>query len=161
MIGTGDWLSDTWVAIVAAIISGLAALASIAAARRSISAQKRLLEIEEQREQDRVSVTRKARFVARIAREGPRPGRKTRDYYLEIENLGQSSAHGIEISLDNGPLLDHPTIQEKTEEVRQVGPQSSFRYILAPTQSTRPPQRITIAWDDDSGERGHYETTLT
>ena len=161
MIGQSDWLAANWVAIVAAIISGLAALASIAAARRSVTAQNRLLEIEEQRERDRVSEIQRARLVARIVREEPSLGRKTKNYYLEIENLGQSSANSITILLDDGPLFDHPTMLDKTDEVRQVGPQSSFRYILAPSLSTRLPQRVTIAWGDDSGEQGHYETTLT
>ena len=161
MIGQSDWLAENWVAVVAAVISGLAALASIAAARRSIAAQNRLLEIEERRERDRVSAAQKARLIARIVREESLSGRKVRNYYLEIENLGASAANNIDIPLDDGPVLDHPTMPRRTDEIRHVGPESSFRYTLAPTLETRPPAKIAIAWDDDSGEPGQYETTLT
>jgi hypothetical protein len=157
-----DWFDDSGnAALAAVVVSFVSVIVSVVALRKSSTTQRRLLEIEEQREQDRVTETRKARFVARIVREDPSPGRKTKNYYLEIENLGQSPAHDIEIELDNGPLFDHPTMLKGTNEVREVGPHSSFRYMLVPTLSTRPPQSITIGWDDDSGDRGIYRTTLT
>ncbi|MCH9034329.1 MAG: hypothetical protein IID42_07475 [Planctomycetes bacterium] len=161
MIAVLDWFDDSGnAALAAVVVSTVAVIVSVVALRKSNKTQRRLLEIEEQREQDRISVTRKARVVARIVREEPSSGRKTTSFYLEIENLGQSPAHDIDVSLDDGPVLKHPTMLQKTEEVRQVGPHSSFRYMLAPHSSARLPQSIKIAWEDDSGEPSHYETTL-
>ena len=159
-MGTLDWFDDTGNAALAAVaVSFVSVVVSLIALRKSSTTQRRLLEIEEKREHDRVSETRRARFVARIVRE---PGQnRTPNFYLEIENLGQSPAHDIDVSLDGAPVLKHPTMLQRTEEVQQVGPQSSFRYMLAPHSSARLPQSIQIAWADDSGERGKYETTLT
>jgi len=161
-MGVLEWFDDSGNAALAAVaVSVISVVVSVIALRKSSRTQRRLLEIEERREQDRLSETRKARFVARIVSEEPSPGRKTKNFYLEIENLGQSPAHDIDASLDDGPVLDHPTMLQRTKAVRQVGPQSSFRYMLAPHSSARLPQSIKIAWQDDSGEPGHYETTLT
>lgn len=162
MAGVLNWFDDAGNAALAAVaVSLVSVVVAVVALRKSSRTQRRLLEIEEQREQDRVSETRKARLVAQIVREEPAPGQKTRNFYLEITNLGQSPAHDIDVSLDDGSVLDHPTMLQRTEEVRQVGSKSSFRYMLAPHMSARLPQNIKIAWQDDSGEPGHYETTLT
>lgn len=164
-----DWFDDAGnaalaavtVSVVSALVSFASVVVAVIALRKSNRTQKRLLEIEEQREQDRVSETRKARLVAEIVREEFPLSPSSKRTFLEIENLGQSEAREIDVALDNGPATAHPTMLRRTEEIRHVGPQSSFRYTLAPDNATPLPKNVVIEWSDDSGERGRYESTLT
>ena len=147
--------------------SGNAALAAVALWKSS-KTQQRLLEIEEQREQDRVSEARKACLVARIVKEAAPRTRMSgsHDFYLEIENLGEAEARRVAVLLDGVAILEHPVIPK--QQLPQppsagftVGPQAHVRYILGPTQDVRGPFGIELEWQDDSGEVGRHSSTLT
>ena len=145
------------VSIIAVIISGIAVYISW-------RTQKRLVDIEDAREKDRLAEKKKANLTANIEKEVliSRNGRKqTNQHFLYIENSGNSEARNIKVNLDGKPLLEHSTILKNTEEITQVGPNSDFRYLLVLSMQGRPPSSIEITWEDDSGEPGKYSTTLT
>lgn len=176
-MGIADWFGDAGhAALAACVVSILALVVSVLAWVTSWRTQKRQVEIEEAREQDRVLQARKAILVARIVREQRAESRTTLEFgrrdthssttystyfHLEIENKGMAPARDISVALDGGPLCDHPSYVPEQPEVRLVGPQSAFRYELAPSFAARLPSAISIRWSDDSGEPGKYETTLT
>jgi hypothetical protein len=81
-------------------------------------------------------------------------------FYLEVENKGLAPARDISITLDGAPLFEHAAMMKDQEEVTSVGGFSSFRYELY-HPSCPHPRSVTIAWTDESGEPGHYKTTLT
>jgi hypothetical protein len=159
-----DWFRDSGqAAFVASLLSFGAIVVSIVALRKSQKTQKRLVEIEEARERDRVAEKQKANLTARIDTEVLTSGtRRVTQYFLCIANEGAGEARAIKVKLDGVPLLKHQTTQPTVkQEIDHVGPKSSFRYKLFTADQLRPPSEIEISWEDDSGEPGKYKTSLT
>jgi len=159
-----EWFSKPGIANFSASILSLLALAvSIVALVISRKNQKRLVEIEEAREHDRLRLLRKANLIAQIKREVliTRHQQSVNQYFLCVDNTGNAEARDIVILLDGKPLLEHPTILDNTKEIRQVGPNSHFQYLLALNMQAHSPSDVKITWSDDSEEPGSYQTTLT
>lgn len=146
------------------IISGLSLVVAVIALIISWRTQKRQVEIEEAREQDRLTEKNKANLTAKFTKEESSRSRTSRIYrkcYLVVENKGLSEARNIKLVLDNKPVMEHPGILKTQDEVKEVGPKSNFHYELAVTGGPKVPSKVEITWEDDSGEPGEYSTTLT
>ena len=146
--------------IIAILISGGSLWVAWISFKKSHSIEKRQLEIEEARESEK----KKANLTARITEQ--QTARRTGDrifhkYYLLVENKGLAEARNIVLLLKNSPVVESPVIQENQEEIKQVGSQSLFKYELANGHRSHLPLPIAITWEDDSGIRGGYNTTLT
>ena len=139
--------------LISLAVSILAIGISVWAYKKSAKTEKRMLEIEEAREQDRLSKQNKAFLTTRLLRE--------KGDYLVIENKGYSEARDIKVKIDGKRLLEHPNVLTKQKEILSVGATSSFRYFMTIFDQTPGPFEIEITWTDDSGEPGHYKTTLT
>ena len=124
-------------------------------ARANIELQKRLLAIEEDREEVRKKTAAKAFLQARIIEHG-RAGHK-----LFIENTGNGPARNIVIKMDDLPFNEHPIAVRGVGEINVIGPGAHVTKVLTLTLARRPPFQLKLTWDDDSGERGEYQTTLT
>lgn len=136
------------VSIIAVIISGIAVYIGW-------RIQKKQIEIEKARDQERLAEKKKANLTAQIMRD--ERGRLV----LRIENKGFGEARDIRAWLDGQPIFDHPSIVKNQKEVFIVGPQSSCQYILGISFQTPRPSGIAIAWADDSGEVSSYRNALT
>ncbi len=150
------------ISIVTAIVSVAAFWQSHCAAKRSakvqeeqVEMQKRITQIEEAREQDRVIQSRKAYLKAELRKN------ERGSYRLVIKNSGQGTARNVKATLDGKPILEHPAINPSQQEITLIGPYSEISYIARITFGCRPPFKFKVTWEDDSGEPGEYETTLT
>jgi hypothetical protein len=145
------------VSIFAVIISGIAVYISW-------RTQKRLVDIEDAREQDRLAEKNKANLIAKITKEELRRSSTSRihwKYHLVVENKGLSEARNVQLLLADKTILEHPAVQNPREEVKHVGPQSSFKYEFSSGFMRDLPLKTKITWEDDSGELGEYSTMLT
>ena len=152
------------ISIIAAVISAIAIGVSIWTHNRNHKLQARIVALEEAREKDRLAEKQKAYLTAKIIKEVlPRSGSIKIDtnYYLQIENKGSSEARNVELLLADKTIFEHPAVQNPSEEVKHVGPQSPFRYKFSNGFMRDLPLKIEISWEDDSGELGKYSTTLT
>jgi hypothetical protein len=147
-------------------ISAGIALISVAAAvffglrsqrlqRENTDLQKRLLEIEEAREKERQQVTRKAQLSAHIEEYGRNSHR------LVIGNAGNAEARNISLVMDGKPFDEHQAAVSGEGKISRIGAHSSATRLLGITMGCAPPFELEISWDDDSGEKGSYQTTLT
>ncbi len=112
-------------------------------------------QIELLREHDRITQSQKANLSAKLQKDG------RNSYRLVIENLGQGTARNVKATLDDKPILEHPAIASNQQEVTLIGPHSKISYTAAITFGCSPPFKFRATWEDDSGEPGEYETTLT
>jgi hypothetical protein len=135
-------------AVVTAVLSVVALAVAIWSWRKSHRVQKRLLEIEQARETERLMHSRAARLTAKLIKEW------TSDYprySLEIRNHGPAEAKEICVSLDGGPIVDHA----------ELGPESSVRHLLTVTKDeTGKTHKLQVTWSDDSGQPGIFRTTF-
>ncbi len=156
-----EWFKDSGqAAFVTALLSLTAVVISVIAFLKVHRTRKRLLQIEEARERDRVRQKGKAQLVAGLVL-------KDSTYRLQTENRGSAEARDVVLSIDGQPVMKHPAIwsdsvRHLNTEICNVGPESSFRYAMALDQlNQQPPFEVDITWSDDSGEPGHYHTTIT
>ncbi len=153
-----SWFEDTGhSAFINASLAFCAFFASVVAVGVSYVIQGRLKKIEEQRERDRLYDRRKARLKAVGIKEFT-PGGGC-PVFFQVENISEfAGARTIKIKLNAN---EYPNMS--LQEQRQcIGPKSSVR-ILLPTEKYADDIvfNIIIEWEDDSGEPGHYESTIS
>jgi len=147
------------ISIIAVVISAIAIGVSTWTHNRSHKLQASIVALEEAREKDRLAEKQRATLIARIDHE---PGSHGMKDLLVIENTGVGGAKNVEVMLDGTPMFEHPSMcLQKDSKFGEVGPTSAARFLLFTADQLRPPNRITITWEDDSGEPGKYNTTLT
>ncbi|GEM_PF-2069407 len=78
-----------------------------------------------------------------------------------IENIGQSEARNLHVSLDGTPILKHKSIFDPTKAHPVVGPQSQVVYKINVTKDNPPPNHIEITWDDDHSTGKTYRNSLS
>jgi len=144
------WANIT--ALAAFVLSLVACIGAAFAWVKSHNVQKRQVEIEEKRERDRLIEKSRARLVAQIV---PEEGR------LRITNTGLAEARDIILTMDGKPVLEHPAIPHGVQDFHLLGPGSSAEVPLAISLECQPPWQVKVVWNDDSGEPGHYRTTVT
>jgi hypothetical protein len=147
------WLANT--------IAGLALLASIAALwlgaranRQANATQRRLLEIEEQRDKERRADATRANLRAELRDLGDY------DRRLYIINDGFAAARDVEITLEGVPLGECEIAYQGSPGT-VIGPRTEASCPLAIHDGCQPPFEILITWQDDSGEPREYRSTLT
>ena len=154
MINLADWFSNPGnSAFTAFVISLVSIFIAAGAMFTSWRTQKRLVEIEEAREKDRLNDMRKADLMARLVKNG-------RDLLI-IENKGPAEAREISILLNDRSLSEFPAFVRDQSEIHRVGPYSSFHYLMAFHVGVDLSPEITITWKDGSGVPGIYQTILT
>ena len=152
------------ISILSLLVSAIAIGVSIWTHNRSHKLQKSIVCLEEEREKDRQIEKGKACLTAKIEKEElSRSGTSKiyRKYFLVIENKGLSEARNIKLLLKDQGVLPNPLLHNVQREINHIGPQSSFRYEFSSGFMRELPLSVGIAWQDDSGESGKYQTTLT
>jgi hypothetical protein len=153
-----EWLThpggSNAIAMLALILSGVGIYLGVRHNRRDRDIQRRLLAIEEERQEHQRTEARRAKLRAYLQRAGT-------NHYIVVQNEGEAPARAVTITLDGRPLLEHCAIFANQEEVRKIGPNSEIRYIAALDSECHPPFDFAVQWEDGSGQVGTYETTLT
>ncbi len=144
--------------IISALSLGVSAIAiytSSQANRQAIAAQRRIVEIEEQRERDRQRGELQASMHPQL--------RKTNrhSYRLYLVNSGKGIARNIRVRLDGKRLSEHAAAIQGDDIPSQVGPNSESSCLINITMTCAPPFNIKVEWDDDSGKDRIYQGTLT
>ena len=155
-------MGNTVLGIVGVVIGAGSLAVAIIALRKSLGAQKeankvqlRLVEIEEQREVERISQAKRA-----ILRPSLRKTDKA-SYRLCIVNEGMAEARDVRVQLDGQPLDTHCTAVGRDTIPAIIGPNSMVSCLLAIHMQCAPPFDIEISWEDDSGDLGSFKGVLT
>jgi hypothetical protein len=136
-------------------LSGVAAWMAWRAHRETLSVQRRMAEIEEQREQDRRLSASQASLRPELRKTGSGSDR------LYLVNSGMAEARNISVTLNGVPLSEHEAAVQGDDMPTHVGPNSEVSCLLALTHGCSPPFAIEVRWDDDSGAGRVYRGTLT
>jgi hypothetical protein len=153
----GDIVS--WVGVVIAALSLLVAIVAIVKSGRAQheanAAQRRIVEIEEQREQTRQADLTQAKLRPALRKDGNTD-------ILYVKNIGAAEARNIRVELDGRPLSEHPVKPLLYPMPALAGPDSEISCPLNTNLDTPdPPWEIKITWDDASGKDRTYCSTLT
>ena len=157
------------IAIVSVWIAGLALVQSWRASREAAKAtreanglmkqqvvlQDRLTQIEQSREHAKLMQSLRAVLRAELRQTDGNSWR------LFVANTGQGTARKVTISLDGKPLLEHDAVRPGEQETKLIGPESEISYCMEISFDCQPPFEFEVTWDDDSGQQGRYNTTLT
>ena len=127
---------------------------SLISSRRS---NRRLIQIEEARDNAARRSSKSAILRGHLVRESNSNGRSAT--VLVVDNTGDGTARNIAMLLDGEPAADHRAfLRENDFEV--LGPRSTKRCQLAITSHSPSPTQIQISWTDGTGESKTYESTL-
>lgn len=137
---------------------------SASAAETANTIQTRLVEIEEQRQQDSAMEATRAVLVAEVERI-PRvlgSGKEIKDFHLVVRNLGVAAAERLDIRLEGKPIAEHGRAMARQPVSEMiVGARSRLHFPLTVTPDWGPPFVCELAWEDDSGMPGRWKGTLT
>lgn len=150
--------ASSWASVVISalslFVSVIAVWKSSRAQREANDTQKRVVEIEEQRDRER-------RERACQADLRPQLRRSDELWRLYLINRGQAEARNVRVTLDGEPLHEHP-VGTMGGMPTQVGPNSEVSCVLIfGLGIPGPPFSIEIKWDDDFGTDRTYRGTLT
>ena len=140
--------------LVAVSLSAIAIIISLWFAIRQSKWQARLLHLEEAEEQRRSTASQSAKLRAVLDRIGKSPA-------LLVMNDGAAEARDISIKIDEIPIAQHHNVLSGEQEVRQLGPGGSARYMLALTSGTPPLIQVEIGWADGAGEAQRWRSDLS
>lgn len=149
-----SYLSTT-VSVLSLIVSVIAVGVSWKAQRTSNALQKRVVEIEEQREKNKQLEAEQASIYPEFRKTGGG------SYRLYLINSGLAEARNIEVKLDGKPLNEHATAVQGDNVPNCIGPNSEASCLLAISMDCAPPFEIEVRWDDDSDVERIYRGTLT
>ena len=140
--------------LVAVSLSAIAIIISLWFAIRQSKWQARLLHLEEAEEQRRSTASQSAKLRAVLDRIGKSPA-------LLVMNDGAAEARDISIKIDGIPIAQHHNVLSGGQEVRQLGPGGSARYMLALISGTPPLIQVEIGWADGAGEAQRWRSDLS
>ena len=142
------------ISAVAVIVSLWSAVQSYRSVKRQNKWQERLLHLEEAESRNRSTASQSAKLRAVLDRIGKSPA-------LLVMNDGAAEARDISIKIDGIPIAQHRNVLSGEQEVRQLGPGGSARYILALTSGTPPLIQVEIGWADGAGEAQRWRSDLS
>lgn len=137
------------------IVSVVALVLSLRAQREANSAQRRIVEIEERREQEKRQDALQAKLLPELRETA------SNSYRLCLTNLGEAEARNVVAKLDGVPITAHHAAVQGDSLPSLVGPGSEVSCLLRISHDCAPPFKVEIEWDDDSGTHRVYRTTLT
>jgi len=137
------------------IMSTIAVWISSRAQSKAVAAQKRIVEIEEQREKEKFFEAKQASLRPEL--------RKTQrgSYRLYLVNHGKAEARNIRIKLDGTRLAEHCAGEWNDPVPGFLGPGAECSVLLSIGFDCVPPFEFEIVWDDDYGVHRTYRTMLT
>ncbi|MBT9143080.1 MAG: hypothetical protein DDT32_01483 [Syntrophomonadaceae bacterium] len=144
-----------FIAVCSLVVSTVAIYMSWKASREANAAQRRIVDIEEQREQER-----RLSALQALLRPQLRKTEKGSDR-LYLVNSGKAEARNVRVELDGVPLNKHRAAVVGNDIPAHIGPNSEVSCVLAFTFGCAPPFKIEIKWEDDSGMGRIYRGTLT
>ncbi len=149
-----SWTSNI-IAGLSLIVSVIALALSLRAQRDANAAQRRIVEIEEQREYERRLEARQAWVQPELRETGSGSDR------LYLVNHGMAEARNVRVSLDGVPLAEHHAAVRGDSMPPLIGPGAEVSCLLGISHDCAPPFEVEVRWDDDSGKDRLYRTTLT
>lgn len=116
------------------------------------------LNIEIARENDRLQKTKKASLIPSVFMKDSRRKR------FAVRNIGEAAASDVLIWINDLPLSNQGQrpIVIADEEIHFIGPLSTIDYpMLGPGEGESRSIQVKITWSDDSGKPGSCRHTLT
>jgi hypothetical protein len=150
-----SWWTNNAFSAVSLIVSVIALILSLRAQREANAAQRRIVEIEEQRDRERRLDSLQARLQAKFRDLGDGSER------LYLVNRGTAEARNVKVRLDGKPFEEHCAVVGGDSLPSLVGPGAEVSCLMAISMTCHPPFECEVRWDDDSGTGRSYRTTLT
>ena len=149
-----SWIYDNIVALLALIISGFATYFSWIA-------NKKIVSIEEKRENERKEDLLKAKIEAEIALHDGKIFEAKYEKVLVINNEGDSEARNVEILIDKVPLSEHHAVVARSKDaITKIAPYGTIKIGLKDRRLEHS-FVVSVIWEDDYKANNTYQTTLT
>jgi cation diffusion facilitator CzcD-associated flavoprotein CzcO len=143
------------VAVLALIASAWASWRANRISAEQTQLQRRLVELEEERERARKLDNKRANLKAELVRKDTKP-------HIRIENRGAAEARNIRGRLNGERFEEHECTKRLFQPIDAIGPDSHTRVplIIFMQATGQPPFDLVLRWDDDAQIDATYRTTL-
>jgi len=147
------------VSVVAGVISYLANRKANKNVVRANELQEQMLGIERQRDADRLAQQHRANVVIKL--QPLMIDGRVRAWQLVLVNNGRVEARNIRVKLDGRSIDDLDwVVKPKTGKEMPLGAENTYSWHIG-SNWRPPPWDAIVEWDDESGQPGRYQTTLT
>ena len=152
-MSTREFLLDWIPLVLTTALSVWAIFSSRRSARLDRQVQKLLASVAQSQERDRIAESRRAALTAYSEPSGS----CTRLY---LENDGAATARAIEVLVNGQPLQTDRLLARGETVPETIGSHATSSVLLMTLESSPLSVRLVVTWEDDSGERGLWETDL-
>lgn len=146
------------ISVGALFVSCVVALYSYYQGKRSNKLQERVVDLEEEREQDRLAEANQAHLVASFTWDREYTGQVR--HKLSIRNEGASEARNIRVLVDGERPTDFQHILRDHDTIEVIAPNNQFDYLIAGDRGADPIWLVEVTWDDDYEEGRQIRTEL-
>lgn len=164
-----DWISENIIALVALSVSGIAAYYSYRQRTKSndlqeeqTELQRRVVNIEEQREQERLKKETKARLRPVFKYIDRHDSTREIARQIKIENIGKVKAYNIRMFVDGDPLSMHRnTFCRRDDKISPIQAGNYQMWRIEVDEESPEACEITLKWDDETGIDYEFKDKLS
>ncbi len=120
--------------------------------------QARLVELEEEREADRLHMQQAADLTAHLEK---RPGKNGRRTMLVLRNEGNATAEDVRVEFDGDRIDEHGSVHYDKPIISKIGSGAESPILVSVHAQHHPPFEVKVTWTDATGKNNSFETILT
>lgn len=150
---------ETVIDVLPIVISVIALGISLYVGSAQVQLQKRMVKIEEERDEAVRIASQKAALTCALLRI---PGNKGMRTVLRIHNDGPSAVRNVKVKINGTPLGDFPSALWEEDTIPVIGPGADYDvHMVFSLGSPSPPFHVSISWEDGTGVKDPpFETTV-
>lgn len=146
-------LSGVVISLISVSVAVWSAKKSNAFSKEQTDLQRRVVELEEQRERERKLKEDRADLRAVFQYYEPVDGFNKKASFVNIENTGKMEARNIRIFINGDPHIHHKFIRaHNTITFNRIKPGGPCGWALNVTEETPESCEIELKWEDDTGK---------
>lgn len=153
---------ELWISLAALLVSFLIGIITWLQNRKSNKLQERIVDLETERENQKVEEDAKAILIPRITTDNEWTGKQR--HLLSIMNIGKSEARNIRVSINDTLISRYEHVLDDEDEIEILAPNSEYNFIIAKSKETNPKWKVFVHWEDNFGDSTETprstETTL-
>jgi len=148
------------ISAIALIVSGMAAFYSFKQGRRSNQLQERIVDIEEQREKERLAKENKADLRASFKYENLLDEGQVASHIV-VRNEGKIKAENIRLYVDGDPVTQHKyMMQSHSHKLSPILPDKEYKSVISVEENEPESCEIKLLWDDETGRNYEFKEKL-
>lgn len=152
-------LAGVAISLISIFIAGWSAYNSTKYSKKQTDLQRRVVELEEQREREKQSVKIKADVKAEVMYRNTAAGKQP--YKFRVFNDGAGAAERIRVMINGDPIKECGFILTEQNTLEVIAAGTDVKFPMATSKDSPSNWKTVVLWDDKTGTNNKFETILT